>query len=100
MKTDRNILRLGHILESLRRIEYSTKDLSYDDYLENWEKQDAIVRNMEIIGEASRQIDTAFKEKFPDVEWRKATAMRNVLIHEYFDVNYDEVWITLKEILP
>lgn len=45
-------------------------------------------------------IDDAFKSLYPDVEWRNATAMRNFVIHEYFDVNYDEVWKTLQMDIP
>lgn len=100
MKTDRNILRLNHILESIRRIEHSTDNLSYVDYLDNYEKQDAILRNIEVIGEACRQINVFIKEKYADVAWKQATSMRNFLIHEYFDVDYDEVWKTLKVNLP
>lgn len=54
MEKDKNYLRLEHILESIRRIEFITKELSYGDYLEDWIKQDVITRNIEIIGEASR----------------------------------------------
>lgn len=75
MEKDRNYLRLEHILESIRRIEFITKDLSYGDYLEDWIKQDVITRNIEIIGEASRQTEDDFKIKYPNVEWRKATSM-------------------------
>ncbi|MDO4224491.1 MAG: DUF86 domain-containing protein [Bergeyella zoohelcum] len=100
MTIDKNLLRLNHILESIRRIEVVTENLSYGDYINDWQKQDIIIRNMEIIGEASRQVDDDFKAKYPDVEWRQATAMRNFLIHEYFNVEYDEVWTTLKKDLP
>lgn len=100
MEPDRNILRLKHITESIRRIEFIVNNLSYGAYLEDWIKQDAITRNIEIIGEASKQINQEFKEKYADVDWKGATAMRNFIIHEYFDVNYDEVWKTLKQDIP
>lgn len=100
MEANRNVLRLKHILESLRRIEIVTENLSYGQYIKDWQKQDIIVRNIEIIGEASKQIDEDFKGKYPNVPWRQATAMRNFLIHEYFDVEYDEVWKTLNTDLP
>lgn len=100
MEIDKNYLRLTHILESIIKIEMITQKLSYGQYLEDWIKQDAIIRNFEIIGEASKQIDEDFKLKFPDVPWKYASGMRNYLIHEYFNVDYDEVWKTLKEDLP
>ncbi len=55
-------------------------------------KQDIIIRNMEIIGEAAKNIDTNLKQKYTDVEWRKASGMRNFLIHKYFEIDYAEVW--------
>ncbi len=100
MKTDKNYLRLTHILESIIKIEKITQELSYSQYLDDWVKQDAIIRNFEIIGEASRQIGEDFKLKYSDVPWKYAAGMRNYLIHEYFNVDYDEVWKTLKEDLP
>lgn len=100
MEIDKNFLRLTHILESIAKIELITLDLSYGEYLQNWIKQDAIVRNFEIIGEASRTITESFKNNHPDIPWKYASGMRNYLIHEYFNVDYDEVWKTLKEDLP
>ena len=100
MQTNQDILRLEHILQSIERIDFVLKNLSYGEYLEDWQKQDIIVRNMEIIGEASRHISDELKNLHSDVAWKPAVGMRNYLIHEYFSVNYDEVWTTLKEDLP
>lgn len=94
------MLRLKHILDSISKIEIVTENLQYGDYLEDWQRQDIIIRNMEIIGEASRHISEKIKTKYPEVAWRNASAMRNYLIHEYFNVNYAEVWQTLKQDLP
>jgi len=100
MAIDKNYLRLTHILNSIIKIEKITRELSYGQYLEDWIKQDAIIRNFEIIGEASKQIDEDFKLKYYEVPWKYASGMRNYLIHEYFNVDYDEVWKTLKQDLP
>lgn len=61
---------------------------------------DAVIRNFEIIGEASTHIPYTFRSAHPDVPWKQMTAMRNVLIHEYFGVNLGTVWQTVQTRLP
>ena len=100
MKINKNIFRLEHILESIEKIEYIVKDLDYGDYLEDWIKQDAIIRNFEIIGEAIANLDDEIKNKNPDFEWKSAKDMRNFLIHEYFKVDFKAVWDTINIHLP
>ena len=100
MNPNKNIFRLEHVIESIEKIEYITKDLSYGQYLEDWIKQDAIIRNIEIIGEAIRNVEDDLMKLYPDVPWNEAKGMRNVLIHEYFRVEFEEVWKTLNDDLP
>ena len=100
MNPDKNIFRLEHVVESIEKIEFIIKDLSYEEYLDDWIKQDAIVRNIEIIGEAIRNVEDELTQLYPDVPWKEARGMRNVLIHEYFRLEHDEVWRTLNEDLP
>ena len=100
MNPDKNIFRLEHVVQSIEKIEFITKDLSYGHYLEDWIKQDAIVRNIEIIGEAIRNVEDELIELYPEVPWNEARGMRNILIHEYFRIEFDEVWKTLKDDLP
>ena len=66
----------------------------------NEEKIDAVVRNIEIIGEATTCLDRSLKAKYPQVEWRFATAIRNRLIHGYFDVDAEIIWNTTQNDLP
>ena len=100
MNPNKNIFRLTHVIQSIDKIEFITKDLSYGIYLEDWIKQDAIVRNIEIIGEAIRNVDDELKQLYPNVPWNEARGMRNILIYEYFRIEFDEVWKTLNEDLP
>ena len=100
MNTNKNIFRLEHVLESIEKIEFIIKDLSYAQYLDDWIRQDAIVRNIEIIGEAIRNVDDELIMMYPKVPWKEARGMRNLLIHEYFRIEHDEVWKTLNEDLP
>lgn len=100
MNPNKNIFRLEHVIQSIEKIEFIIKDLSYGDYLDDWIKQDAIVRNIEVIGEAIRNVEDELKELYPKVAWKEARGMRNILIHEYFRIEYEEVWRTLNEDLP
>lgn len=97
---NRNLLFLTHIVECIQKLEFILKDLNYGEYLQDWIKQDAIIRNVEIIGEAISNISDDLKSKYPDVPWKEAKGMRNILIHEYFQIDYDEVWNTLHEDIP
>ncbi len=61
---------------------------------------DAVVRELEIIGEASNNLNQEFREQHPEIPWRRIRGMRNFLIHEYFGVNAKVVWDTCREDLP
>lgn len=100
MKVNKNVFRLEHILDCIEKIEFIVKDLDYGQYLDDWIKQDAIVRNFEIIGEAISHVDQEVKDKYPEVAWQLAKDMRNFLIHEYFKVDFEAVWNTITIHLP
>ena len=61
---------------------------------------DAVIRNLEIIGEAAKNIPKQVKEKYPDVEWRKISGLRDILAHEYFGVDLEVLWDVIKHKLP
>lgn len=90
MKSHRTLAK--HILDSITSIELYTQQLTREEFLSNFMIQDAVVRNLEIIGEASKNIPADIKEKFPHIPWRDISAMRNKLIHEYFRVDAETVW--------
>ena len=100
MDKDKNIFRLQHVVDCIEKIEFITVDLSYRQYINDWIKQDAIFRNLEIIGEAISHVDDILKNEYPDVAWVQAKGMRNFLIHEYFKVDHDAVWNTFNDHLP
>ena len=76
------------------------KKISYNEFLKNTKTQDAVVRNLEIIGEAAKNTSSKLKKDCPQIPWKKLAGIRDRLIHHYFGVNYDIVWAIVKEELP
>jgi uncharacterized protein with HEPN domain len=83
---DQNFIR--HILGAIERIESYTDGLSQQDFVENFLIQDAVMRNLEIIGEASKKISLSTKERNTNVPWKKIAGLRDKLIHDYFGNRY------------
>ena len=82
---------LRHILDAIRRIEtyiVDGRDLFFDDSM----RQDAVVRQLEVIGEAVKQISAEVRAQRPEIPWRDIAGMRDVLIHAYFSVDLEQVW--------
>jgi len=80
------------IVTAIEKIELYMAGQDLDHFLENSEKQDAVIRNLEIIGEAAGKVPDTIKENCQNVEWRKIIGLRNILIHEYFGVSIPMVW--------
>jgi uncharacterized protein with HEPN domain len=99
MKRDDTVY-LHHILDAIDLIEEYTKEMSENEFLANSMAHDAVVRQIEIIGEAARNISDEFREKYRQLPWGKMTGIRNKIIHEYFNINYAIVWDTVREDLP
>jgi uncharacterized protein with HEPN domain len=99
MKKDPLIL-INHILESISLINEYTQNQTISDFITRKETQDAVIRRLEIIGEATKNIPLDFTEKHQNIPWRKISGLRNVLIHEYFGVDLNLTWNVVKEDLP
>ena len=88
------------ILESAKSIRTYVAGLTAEEFKRNEEKQDAVNRRFEIIGEAARRLSEQTRAAFPAIPWRLTTAMRNILIHDYDDMDLDVVWRTTQNDLP
>lgn len=99
MKKDPKIF-LKHILESIEDVEDYINDISKKKFSEDIKTQDAVIRKLEIIGEAVKNLPNDFRKLHTEIEWREISGMRDRLIHEYFDVNIDIVWGTAKKDIP
>lgn len=87
----------GHILDAISKIENYLDDISYDNFIEDAMRSDAVVRELEIIGEAAKHLSSGFRNSHKHIQWKEIAGMRDKLIHGYFGVDYQIVWNTCKE---
>ena len=93
--------RLEHILQAIDKVFEFTKDVKREDFKKDSILYFAIVKNIEIIGEASYMLSLDFKEAHPDTNWKVIVAMRHFLVHGYYQVDPEEVWNVIEQdLLP
>ena len=91
---------LRHILDESSYIISVCETLEYDDFLKDETLKRAVVRSLEIIGEATKKIPADFKVKWNTIQWKNMAGMRDRLIHDYIGVNYTIVWDVIKNKIP
>ena len=97
----RNIkLYLDDIKDAIGKIEKYSKNLSFNKFSKNNLVIDAIVRNLEVIGEAAKNISVKFKDEYKDIPWNKIAGMRNIIVHEYFNVDLEILLKTIQQDIP
>lgn len=91
---------LDDILESIELVETYTRQLSKKDFLASHQVQDSVLRRIEIIGEAVKNIPPNVRDAYPEIPWQNIAGMRDIVIHEYFRVDLELTWAVVKKELP
>ncbi|WPR72187.1 DUF86 domain-containing protein [Flavobacterium sp. NG2] len=91
---------LRHIIDECSYIVSVSKNLTFDNFVEDETLKRAVVRSLEIIGEATKKIPADFKDKWKTIQWKNMAGMRDRLIHDYMGVNYSIVWDVMKNKIP
>jgi len=88
------------MLESARLVLQYATGVTFDAFYDNVEKQDAIIRRIELVGEAANQVSLATRAALPNVDWRRIIGMRHFVVHQYRDIDLEVVWGVIKEHMP
>lgn len=100
MKKKAYSLYLEDILNAMRKIESYTSGMSYEDFIKNPMACDAVIRNLEIIGEAARSIPQSIRQKHSEIPWSRMIGLRNIMIHQYANVDLGIVWTIITKNIP
>lgn len=91
---------LYDIWEAMDRILSYTSKLDYDQFMEDKKTQDAVLRNLQVMGEATKKLSIELREVYPHIPWREIAGMRDKVVHEYFGINYEIVWAVASRDIP
>jgi len=91
---------LEDMLTSMLRIKEYIGEMEFREFKMNYLVVDAVIRNFEIIGEASKNIPIGLQNKYPQIPWKKMYGLRNLIAHEYFGIDYEMIWEISKNDLP
>lgn len=100
MRLNRDLTYIGDMLDAIRRIETYTAGVKKKEFIEHLMMQDAVMRQIEIIGEASNSVSDEFQEKHPEFPWFQMRGIRNKIVHDYRGINLQVIWDTVKNDLP
>lgn len=91
---------LRDLLDAIEKIQNFIKGLDFEGFKKDDKTKFAVIRALEIIGEATKHISEEFRSKYPEVPWKDMAGMRDVLIHDYFGIDEETVWRTVEERIP
>ena len=94
------IIYIEHIHRCIKKIKAYTAEIDEAEFLQNNLIQDAVIRNFEIIGEATKKLNEDFRKKYSFIEWKKIAGMRDKLIHDYIGVDLWAIWAVVENIIP
>ena len=99
MKRDISIY-VGDIIENMERAEKFVERMDYEGFAKDEKTHFAVIRCIEIMGEAAKHIPESIRQKYPEIPWKDIAGMRDKVIHLYFGVNLERVWLVVKEDIP
>lgn len=94
------IVFLEDAINSIEKIEKYLQNIEFEDFCKNEMMVDAVIRNLEVLGEAIRNVPQEIKDRYPEIEWKEAIGFRNILIHNYFGIDLETIWETIKKDIP
>ena len=99
MKKDDSVY-LRHIIDALLQIERYTDGVTYEEFFSNSLLQDGVIRQLEVMGEAARNLSEDLRNEYPTIPWRQMISLRNRMIHAYFNVNLQIIWEIIQGDIP
>ncbi len=100
MRGNDDLIRLGHMIRAIDKIDKYTSDIIFEQFEENEMIQDAVFKNLEIIGEAAYKISAQLKKEHGIIEWKKVEGLRHKLVHDYYQIDLKIIWYTKEKSLP
>lgn len=91
---------LQDMLDAIDAINTFTEGYSYEQFAEDRKTHDAVIRNVQVLGEAANRIPVEFRDTYPEIEWTKIVRSRHVLVHDYFGIDYEIIWRIITTHLP
>jgi uncharacterized protein with HEPN domain len=95
-----NLIYIKDIMENMENVEKFSENINYEEFIKDKKINYAVVRCIEIIGEAAKQVSEEIRSKYPHVPWKEMAGMRDKVIHFYFGVNLEKVWLVVTRDIP
>jgi len=100
MRRNEDLTYLGDVLDAIKRVESYLRGVNKKAFMENLMMQDAVMHQIEIIGEASNSVSDGFQDRHSELPWMQMRAIRNKIVHDYRGITLDVIWDTAKNDLP